>query len=451
MKRPPKLQQKRLLEMLVLAVLLSSSCIALFGFYTHRAFLTSTSPLAPRSTAFYQIQNDHLHHYNRQNLSLNAPQPAATLFPKPPPPPPPQTNAVDSVLETGPYHNWELFAADFQEMMQHLKIFVYPDIFNKSSPFANIFLPHENPLDNPKLGNYFSEHMFKVSLLHSPLLTATPEKALFFFLPFSINNLRNDPRVHSEAKISQFVAQYTSSISSSFRFWNASGGADHFYVCCHSVGREAPSKHHGLRNNAIQLTCCSSYFQRFYLSHKDVGLPQVWPRTDQTALNPPHARHRLVYFAGRVQNSQVRQQLIKLWGNDTEFDISNGSPTFPYEEGFKRSKFCLHVKGYEVNTARVSDAIHYGCIPVIISNYYDLPFSNVLDWSKFSVVINQRDIASLKTKLLSIKREVYLRMYHDLCKVRRHFFWHTTPRGYDSFYMTAYQLWLRRGTLRLSY
>ncbi|KAJ7009263.1 hypothetical protein NC653_000043 [Populus alba x Populus x berolinensis] len=62
---------------------------------------------------------------------------AATLFP----PPPPQTNTVDSVLETGPYHNWELFAADFQEMMRHLKIFVYPDTFNRSSPFANIFLP----------------------------------------------------------------------------------------------------------------------------------------------------------------------------------------------------------------------------------------------------------------------------------------------------------------------
>lgn len=449
MKRPPKLQQKRLLGMLVLAALLSSSGIALSGFYKHHDSLALTSLVAPQNTTFYPIQNHHRH--NRQNLSLNAPQQAATLFPPPPPPPPPLTNTVDSVLETGPYHNWELFAADFQEMMRHLKIFVYPDTFNRSSPFANIFLPHENPLNNPKLGNYFSEHMFKVSLLHSPLLTATPEKAHFFFLPFSINDLRNDPRVHSEAKISQFVAQYTSSISSSFRFWNASGGADHFYVCCHSVGREAPSRHHALRNNAIQLTCCSSYFQRFYLSHKDVGLPQVWPRTDQTALNPPHARHRLVYFSGRVQNSQVRQQLVNLWGNDTQFDIFNGNPTFPYEEGFKRSKFCLHVKGYEVNTARVSDAIHYGCVPVIISNYYDLPFANVLDWSKFSVVINQRDIAFLKTKLLSIKREMYLRMYHNLCKVRRHFVWHTTPRGYDSFYMTAYQLWLRRSTLRLSY
>ncbi|CAK7335983.1 unnamed protein product [Dovyalis caffra] len=445
-KRPPKLQQKRLLAMLVLAVLLSS-CIALFGFYKHHPYLSLASPLASESSTFHPIEKHH-HHYNHQGVSLNVPPPAATLLP---PAPPPQTKTVDLVLETGPYHNWELFADDFQEMLQHLKIFVYPDIFNKSHPFANIFLPHENPFSNPKLGNYFSEHMFKVSLIHSPLLTSTPEKAHFFFLPFSINNLRNDPQVHSEAKISQFVAQYTNSISSSFKFWNASGGADHFYVCCHSVGREAPSKHHGLRNNAIQLTCCSSYFQRFYLSHKDVGIPQVWPRTDRTALNPPHARHRLIYFAGRVQNSHVRKQLINLWGNDTQFDIFNGSSSLPYEEGFKRSKFCLHVKGYEVNTARVSDAIHYGCIPVIISNYYDLPFANTLDWSKFSVVINHQDIAFLKTKLLSIKRGMYLRMYHNLCKVRRHFVWHTTPRGYDSFYMTAYQLWLRRSTLRLSY
>jgi hypothetical protein len=30
-----------------------------------------------------------------------------------------------------------------------------------------------------------------------------------------------------------------------------------------------------------------------------VGLPQVWPRTDQTALNPPHAR----YIPHSIQSS----------------------------------------------------------------------------------------------------------------------------------------------------
>ncbi|XP_010250400.1 PREDICTED: probable glycosyltransferase At5g03795 isoform X2 [Nelumbo nucifera] len=361
------------------------------------------------------------------------------------PPPPPTTDATG-----GPYHNWELFSADFNEMLTNLKIFVYPDVFTKkhSSPSAPIFLPHPNPL-HPKLGNYYSEHMFKIALLGSSLLTTNPEEAHFFFMPFSINALRNDPRVRSEASIANFVAQYTARISWEYIFWNASEGSDHFYVFCHSVGRDAASKHQSLYSNAIQVTCSSSYFQRFYVSHKDVGLPQVWPRPPEEALNPPDAR--LVFFAGRIQNSQVRQELVDTWANDTCMDIFSGNPPFPYEEGFRRSKYCLHVKGYEVNTARISDAIYYGCIPVIISNHYDLPFANVLDWSKFSVIISHRDIALVKRILLSISRQLYLRMHNNLCKIRRHFKWHTTPKGYDSFHMTAYQLWLRRGIHGLPY
>ncbi|CAL5420936.1 unnamed protein product [Camellia sinensis] len=340
---------------------------------------------------------------------------------------------------SGPYHNWRLFKADYQEMLQNLRIYVYPDAFINNQSFARVFLPHPNPKD-PKLGNYFSEHAFKTALLGSSLVTSRAEEAHFFFMPFSINAMRNHPRLHSVKSISDFVAQYTNRISSEFKFWNASGGADHFYTCCHSIGREAASKHHDLHNTAIQITCSSSYFQRLFISHKDVGLPQVWPRPPHQLLNPPHARNKLVFFAGRKQNSRIREKILASWGNDTLMDIFSGNLSFPYEEGFRRSKYCLHVKGYEVNTARVSDAIHYGCIPVIISNYYDLPFANVLDWSKFSIIISEEDVAFLKKILLSVSRQRYLTMYHNLCLVRRHFRWHTPPRSYDSFYMTVAEL-----------
>lgn len=158
-----------------------------------------------------------------------------------------------------------------------------------------------------------------------------------------------------------------------------------------------------------------------------------------------------MFFAGRIQNSIVRQQLVDLWGNDTRMDIFSENPSFPYEEGFKRSKYCLHVKGYEVNTARVSDAIHFGCVPVIMSNYYELPFANVLNWTTFSVIVNHNETASLKKMLLSISKKTYLNMYRNLLRVRRHFVWHKTPKGYDSFHMTAYQLWLKRGSQRPSF
>nr|XP_010910091.1 probable glycosyltransferase At5g03795 [Elaeis guineensis] len=354
------------------------------------------------------------------------------------------TTASKPTPIAGPYHDWDLFASDFDAMLQNLKIFVYPDALNSSSPFANVFLPHPDPLD-PKLGNYFSEHMFKISLLRSRFLTSDPVKASFFFLPFSINALRNDPRVRSEAMIADFVARYTTRISQKFEFWNASGGSNHFYVCCHSVGRDAALKHPELHNNAIQVACSSSYFQRVYTAHKDVALAQVWPRPLEEVPNPPNARSRLVFFAGRMQNSRVRQDLIARWENDTSMDIFSRRPPFPYEDGFKKSKFCLHVKGYEVNTARVSDAIHYGCIPVIISNHYELPFVNILDWSKFSIIVSHSDIGCLKHILVGISKTMYLNMYHNLLHVRKHFRWHLAPTGYDSFHMTAYQLWLRRG------
>lgn len=156
-------------------------------------------------------------------------------------------------------------------------------------------------------------------------------------------------------------------------------------------------------------------------------------------------RSRLVFFAGRMKNSRVRQELIARWENDTSMDIFSGRPPFPYLEGFIKSKFCLHVKGYEVNTARVSDAIHHGCIPVIMSNHYELPFVNILDWSKFSIIVSHSDIGLLKHILAGISKTMYLNMYHNLLQVRKHFRWHLAPKGYDSFHMTAYQLWLRRG------
>lgn len=205
--------------------------------------------------------------------------------------------------DNGPYRDWDVFSADYQEMMRTLKIFVYPDALKEnnssSSPFDSIFLPLANLMD-PKLGNYFSEHAFKVALLGSSLVTRSPEEAHFFFMPFSINVMRNYPLLHSASSISDFVAEYTRKISSEFWYWNASGGSDHFYVCCHSIGREAASKHPALHTNAIQVTCSSSYFQRLYITHKDIGLPQIWPRRPEPGTNPPDSRKFNFPLRGRI-------------------------------------------------------------------------------------------------------------------------------------------------------
>jgi hypothetical protein len=53
-----------------------------------------------------------------------------------------------------------------------------------------------------------------------------------------------------------------------------------------------------------------------------------------------------------------------------------------------RSKFLLCPRGYGLNSFRLYEAFQLGCVPVVISNKLFLPWQDTLDWSEFSVVVN---------------------------------------------------------------
>lgn len=55
---------------------------------------------------------------------------------------------------------------------------------------------------------------------------------------------------------------------------------------------------------------------------------------------------------------------------------------------------------------------------VILSNYYDLPFNDILDWQKFSVVLKESDVYQLKQILKDIPDEKFLALHKNLIKVK---------------------------------
>jgi Exostosin family len=75
----------------------------------------------------------------------------------------------------------------------------------------------------------------------------------------------------------------------------------------------------------------------------------------------------LGFWAGH-RNSKIRVILARVWENDTELAISNNRinrATGPliYQKRFYNTKFCICPGGSQVNSARIMDSIHYGCIP----------------------------------------------------------------------------------------
>lgn len=186
------------------------------------------------------------------------------------------------------YHDTDLFFEHYKEMNRSLKIYVYPHSPNE--PFANVLLP----VSYEPGGNYASESYFKKALMKSHFITEDPSDADFFFLPFSITGMRFDKRINVGG-IQSFVREYVSGIQQKYPFWNRSGGADHFYVACHSVGKIAMGMAAEVKDNAIQVVCSSNYAADAYLPHKDVSLPQIWPRKANPPQDEPPKRYRNMF------------------------------------------------------------------------------------------------------------------------------------------------------------
>ncbi|MCD7450475.1 hypothetical protein HAX54_006546 [Datura stramonium] len=352
----------------------------------------------------------------------------------------------DQDLYTPLFRNVSVFKRSYELMELILKVYIYKE--GKRPIFHQPYLR----------GIYSSEGWFmKLMEDNRQFVTRDPHKAHLFYLPYSARQLQRAlyvPNSHNLKPLSVFLRNYVNKLAAKYPFWNRTHGSDHFLVACHDWGPYTLKDHEELSRNTIKALCNADISEGIFVAGKDVSLPETTirnPRRPLRNLGGKRVSQRpiLAFFAGNM-HGPVRPKLLKYWRDKDESIRIYGplphrvSKVMSYPEHMKSSKYCLCPMGYEVNSPRIVEAIYYECVPVIIADNFALPFSEVLNWTAFSVVVSEKDIPRLKEILLSIPLRRYQAMQNNVKMLQKHFIWNSTPTRYDLFHMILHSIWFSR-------
>ncbi|XP_076900321.1 putative glycosyltransferase At3g07620 [Bidens hawaiensis] len=355
-------------------------------------------------------------------------------------------NDPDYVPSGNIYRNPYLFHRSYLLMEKLFKVYIYeegePPLFHKG----------------PTYGIYSTEGVFLNFIEKDPSFrTSDPNRAHVYFLPFSVTMILDylfDPVIRDKAVLERVIGDYVHIVSSKYPYWNQSLGSNHFMLACHDWGPRATWSVHSLYFTSIRLLC-NANTSEYFNPRKDASIPNINLQRGETTMItgglPASNRTTLAFFAGGQFHGKIRPLLFQYWKDkDQDIQVYNRVPNnVSYHEMMQTSRFCLCPSGYEVASPRIVEAIYAGCVPVLISQHYVLPFSDVLNWDAFSVRVSMGEIPKLKRILLGISDDEYVRLQENVKRVQQHFVVNNPAKRYDIYHMILHSLWLRRLNLHI--
>jgi uncharacterized pyridoxamine 5'-phosphate oxidase family protein len=171
----------------------------------------------------------------------------------------------------------------------------------------------------------------------------------------------------------------------------------------------------------------------FGACHGNIQLPLIYEDTTNKLLNTPRLQTKedLASFVGTYNTHSLRTKLFSQLSNSPDIKfVTRATWTNNIPENLAEifinttlnSKFCLAPRGFGRNSFRFFEAMLLDCIPVYFWDDIEwLPYKDILDYTKFAISIQEKDIPRTVEILKSISNETYLNMIEELKRVRHYF------------------------------
>ena len=152
-------------------------------------------------------------------------------------------------------------------------------------------------------------------------------------------------------------------------------------------------------------------------------------------------RHIRLMFRGTNRGplrEEVFQFLTENGNPEDSIETTGVASPQEYMSLMEQSRYCLHVRGTRVMSPRLIELMLFGCVPVIVSDAYELPLAWFLDWSKFSIRVPESEYENIHSYIESAN---WRELHSNLGRVLSFFVYHkNSPIIGDAFYATSLAL-----------
>ncbi|NP_001161530.1 exostosin 1-like protein [Saccoglossus kowalevskii] len=99
------------------------------------------------------------------------------------------------------------------------------------------------------------------------------------------------------------------------------------------------------------------------------------------------------------------------------------------------STFCLVPRGRRLGSFRFLESLQAACIPVLLSNGWELPFSEVIDWNRASIIGDERLLLQIPSIVRTVSNDEILSL-----RQQTQFLWETYFSSVDKIVMTTLEI-----------
>lgn len=155
-----------------------------------------------------------------------------------------------------------------------------------------------------------------------------------------------------------------------------------------------------------------------YRPGSDVSLPpgpslrcQMSPQLAQSFEEPLEKKAFLATFKGSFESHPFRRQAqMELHDGQKVIIDDKHDDRWRFEELLYSTVFALILRGDDIMTTRVNEAICSGGIPVLVTDSWIPPFNETVPWESFGLIHDETDLGSLTSRLENLSKGDRMRL-----------------------------------------